>query len=45
LFALPLDPGEALNDRKAHLVVVELLRRGHSHPAHRWVDANVQMLE
>jgi len=44
-FTLLLDPGQPRNHGEAYPVVVELGWRGNPHPAQRWVDADVQVLD
>src|SRR3546814_6840638 len=45
LLALALDPGESMDDCQSHLVVVECCWRSNSYSPHRWVYADVQVLD
>jgi len=42
---VPLDPRQALNYGEPDLIVAELSWCRYPHPAQRWVDANVEVLD
>ncbi|CAB4794043.1 unannotated protein [freshwater metagenome] len=45
LLALPLDPRETVDHRQPNLIVVHLFRRSDAYTPHRWVYADVQVLD